>query len=180
MRLHKDNQNKSYRVIEELTICNGAVRVDVALANGVFHGFEIKSDLDTLERLPKQVECYDTTFDKNTIIVGERFVDKIEQHVPKHWGIEIAYLNKFGNVTLKKIRRCGSNKSVEFKSLLDLLWNNELKNLLKDHKIKGYSKMKREDLHLAVIENIPFKSVKDYTRETLKTRIGWRADLPLT
>lgn len=179
-KLHMDNRKKSYRIIEEFVICSGEVRVDIALANGHMHGYEIKSDLDTLERLPKQIECYDTTFDKSTIIVGEKFQDKIKEYVPKHWGIEVAYLNKFGNVSLKRIRKSESNKAVEYRRLLELLWNKELKWILKDNKIKGYSTSKRKELLQAVIENIPFKLAKDYTRETLKTREGWRIDLPLT
>lgn len=177
-KLHTDNQNKSYRIIEELVICSGEVRVDIALANGHMHGYEIKSDLDTLERLPKQIHCYDSTFDKNTIIVGEKFRYKIVEHVPKHWGIEVAYLNRFGNVSLERIRKSESNKSIEYQRLLELLWNKELKGFLKENKIKGYSASKRNELLQAVMENIPFKLAKNYTRETLKTRVGWRTDLP--
>lgn len=178
-KLHKENAGKSYRVIEELAICEGEARADIALANGVFHGYEIKSDLDTLERLANQKECYNLTFDKITIIVGVKYAEKILGNVPEFWGIEVAYLNKFGNVSIKKIRTSKMNYSVESIKLLDLLWNNELKILLKEHKMKGYSSMKREQLKINIIENIPYKTIKNYTRETLKTRTGWRADLPL-
>lgn len=179
MKLEKKNQKtKDSRIIEELSICDGEVRVDIAVANGIMHGYEIKSDLDTLDRLPKQIKCYDTTFDKNTIIVGEKFLNKIDDIVPLHWGIELAYLNRFGNVSIKKIRSCHKNENVSSKKLLDLLWNNELKNLLKMNKIKGYSTMKREVLQNTIIENIPFKVIRSYTRETLKFREGWRTDLP--
>lgn len=178
-KLHKENIGKSYRVIEELNICEGEARADIALANGVMHGFEIKSDLDTLERLPNQTECYDLTFDKVTIVVGNKFADKISEIVPEYWGIEVAYRNRYGNVSLKRIRSSKKNIKVNATKLLDLLWNNELKMLLKENKIKGYSTMKREQLKLTVIENIPVKIISDYTRETLKTRVGWRADLPL-
>lgn len=177
-KLHKSNKGKEYRIIEELSICDGIARADIAVANGIMHGFEIKSDLDSLERLPNQTECYDFTFDKVTIVVGRKFEDKIVESIPEHWGIEVAYLNRFGDVTIKKIRNSKINTNVDSNKLLDLLWNNEIKKLLKNYKIKGYSTMKREQLKETVIENIPFKIIKDYTRETLKTRIGWRADLP--
>ncbi len=37
-------------VIEELGLCRGQVRVDVAVVNGLLHGYEIKSDRDSLRR----------------------------------------------------------------------------------------------------------------------------------
>lgn len=38
-------------VIEELGLCRGQVRVDVSVVNGLLHGYEIKSDRDSLRRL---------------------------------------------------------------------------------------------------------------------------------
>src|SRR6266511_802692 len=45
-------------LIEELGLCRGKVRVDLALVNGSLHGFEIKSDRDSLRRLSAQVGLY--------------------------------------------------------------------------------------------------------------------------
>ncbi|EOW9529571.1 sce7726 family protein [Bacillus cytotoxicus] len=176
-RLHKDNSNKEYRIIEELSICDGVARADVVVANGTLAGYEIKSDHDTLERLPNQVDCYDKTFDKCTIIVGEKFADRIQEYVPDHWGIEVAYINRFGNISIKKIRTSRINKNVMGDTLLDLLWNPEIKSFLKDNKVRGYSNKDKAGLKELTMNFIPFKVLKDYTRETLKTRTGWREDL---
>jgi hypothetical protein len=35
------------RIIEELGVEHGAARIDIAVINGVLHGYEIKSDRDT-------------------------------------------------------------------------------------------------------------------------------------
>ena len=40
-------------VIDELGICQGSARIDMAVVNGSLNGYEIKSDLDTLARLPQ-------------------------------------------------------------------------------------------------------------------------------
>lgn len=176
-KIKKENKGKEYRVVEEFVICDGLARTDVALVNGILHGYEIKSDFDSLDRLPNQIICYDSTFDKNTIVVGEKFADKIQKHVPQHWGIEVAYINRFGNITIKRLRTPKSNKNVNVGSLLDLLWNPEIKAYLKEHKIKGYSKMDKAGLKGLVEEFIPLKNVKEYTKHTLKTRTGWREDL---
>ncbi len=40
-------------ILDELRLRHGAARIDVALVNGIIHGFELKSEKDTLKRLPK-------------------------------------------------------------------------------------------------------------------------------
>ena len=59
-------------VVEELGLCQGQVRVDMAVVNGVLHGYEIKSDCDTLRRLPNQVVAYGKVLDRATLVVGVR------------------------------------------------------------------------------------------------------------
>ena len=46
--LNRINAQHDYRIIEELAVCDGEARVDVAVANGRLCGCEIKSDADTL------------------------------------------------------------------------------------------------------------------------------------
>ena len=41
-------------VLNELGLLQGACRVDIAVVNGSLHGYEIKSEADTLDRLPYQ------------------------------------------------------------------------------------------------------------------------------
>jgi hypothetical protein len=45
-------------MLDEFGLEHGEVRVDVAVINGELHGYEIKSERDTLERLPRQVKAY--------------------------------------------------------------------------------------------------------------------------
>src|SRR5690349_11086244 len=52
------DHDKDTVLLEELGLSRGHVRVDIALVNGRLHGYEIKSDLDSLRRLSRQVELY--------------------------------------------------------------------------------------------------------------------------
>ncbi|HEX6037420.1 MAG TPA: hypothetical protein VFZ20_05255, partial [Longimicrobium sp.] len=46
-------------VVPELEICQREFRIDVAVVSGTaLHGYEIKSDRDTLSRLPAQAVAY--------------------------------------------------------------------------------------------------------------------------
>lgn len=174
----KDNRDKSFRIVEELVLCDGLARADVALINGKLHGYEIKSDMDSLERLSNQKIYYDLTFEKSTIIIGKKFENKIFDFIPEHWGVILAYENKFGNITFKKMRSAKSNRTTLSDGLLDLLWNDEIKSLLRSNNIKGYSNKPKNYLKELVQTNIQYRELLDYAKTTLKTRTGWRADLP--
>lgn len=171
--LNRINACHNYRIIEELAVCDGEARVDVAVANGKLCGYEIKSDADTLDRLPLQQKCYNKTFDNISIVVGEKFESEIELHIPDYWGIFIISEHKNG-LKVKKKRIARINRHVDSAALLELLWKEEIIALLKTKEIKGISGKNRRILRQLVIENFSFKEIKDYTRETLKYRENWR------
>src|ERR1700735_5066660 len=77
-------------VVEELGLCQGLARVDVAVINGSIHGYEIKSDQDTLSRLPAQAVTYNRVLDFVTIVVGSCHVQRIRQSIPRWWGLSVA------------------------------------------------------------------------------------------
>ena len=52
--LHEDDP--ATRIVEEMGIWAGSVRIDIAVINGELSGFELKSDSDTLQRLPLQAD----------------------------------------------------------------------------------------------------------------------------
>lgn len=170
------NENKDYRIVEELAVCDGDARVDVALINGKLCGYEIKSDRDTLDRLPGQINAYNKTFDKMTIVVGEKFQELIVNEVPEWWGIGVAYANNSGCVNINLIRMGTYNENVQARSLLELLWKDEILVLLKNKGVKGLSNKNRRKLRDIAIDTISLNEIKNYTREVLKVRQGWRAD----
>ena len=55
-------------LIEELGLRRSHVRVDLAVVNGSLHGFEIKSDRDSLRRLARQVDLYSQVLDRATLV----------------------------------------------------------------------------------------------------------------
>lgn len=175
-KIIKLNKANNYRIVEELAVCDGDARVDIALINGKLCGYEIKSDRDTLERLPNQISAYNKTFDIVTIIVGEKYEEKIIDEVPTWWGIKVAYKNNEQGIYIEDIRASKKNKKVDPRSVLELLWKKEIYDLLKSKGIKGISNKNRRKLRDIAIETISPNEIIEYTRETLKTRQGWRSD----
>ncbi len=77
-RVLRDHHNDpNTLVLNELGLRHGACRVDVAVVNGSLHGYELKSDMDTLERLPAQVGLYGKVLDKATLVVGARHAARL-------------------------------------------------------------------------------------------------------
>ncbi len=171
---HNHCQESGYRIIPELSVCDGLSRVDVAVANGSLYGYEIKSDADTLDRLESQIIYYNKTFDKVFIVVGSKFEKVIADHIPEWWGIYVASYNKNDEIILKERRRGRKNMEICAASLLELLWREEVVTLLKERGFRQLSGKNRRILRRIAEDNLPLSVIRDYTRETLKNRKEWR------
>lgn len=76
-------------VVDELGVLHGAVRIDTVVINGILHGYELKSDKDTLERLPEQTKVYSSVFDRLTLVVGYRHAYEAIKNMPEWWANQI-------------------------------------------------------------------------------------------
>jgi len=118
-------------LIEELGLCRGQVRVDVAVVNGLLHGYEIKSDRDNLSRLAVQVKIYGKVLDRATLVVGERHLAEALNIVPAWWGVLYVYATAKG-LRFKTVRRARNNPHRDPHSLVELLWLDHAMALLQE------------------------------------------------
>lgn len=175
----KDHLNDpSTLVIEELGLDYGRNRVDIAVINGEIHGYELKSDSDTLKRLPKQAACYSSLMDKVTLVVGEKHAHEAILLVPDWWGIKIATMGKKGGVNLQTERHNKKNRNIDPIELLKLVWKEEVLELLStrievDWRIK---KLRKEAIYQLVTDSFSIDEIRDGTRSILKSRTNWRVD----
>src|SRR5437867_10015901 len=91
--LNPDHACPKTLVIDELGLNHGECRADIAVINGKLSGYEIKSDLDSLVRLKRQIRAYDTIFQSASIVVAPRHLRKVIRTVPLHWGICVCLPN---------------------------------------------------------------------------------------
>ena len=108
-------------VIEELGLCRGQVRVDLAVVNRMLHGFEIKSDRDSLRRLVDQVDLYSKVLDRATIVAGGRYLSEALAIVPCWWGV-LGIQPGPKEPRFTTVRRGRNNPSRDPRSLVELLW----------------------------------------------------------
>jgi hypothetical protein len=166
------------RLIEELGLAHGEIRVDIAVVNGRFHGFEIKSDADTLQRLPAQMAAYNSVFDRVTIVAGRKHVTAVEQQVPQWWGIKLAKAGDRGAVHFEEIRAPRINRGIEPIELVRLLWREEAQHLLESRGVRGVRGRSRTQLHSILASSVPLVELRKAVRDALKTRANWRSDVP--
>ncbi len=177
--LEQEFQNDpSTIIVNEMQVCFGEARVDVAVINGSIHGYEIKSDSDTLERLAQQAECYSKVFDYITLVCSEKFIGKLDKVIPCWWGVKIASANRNDVVNIELMRSPSENVDIDPHSLVQLLWRDEaLGILVKKGLDKGVRTKPKWDIWNRMVDTIDISDLKDGVRECLKKRDGWRADL---
>ena len=116
-------------LLEELGLCRGQVRIDLAVVNGRLHGYEIKSDRDTLRRLDRQLEIYNRVLDRATLVVGARHTDEALAVLPNWWGLLRTDASPHGP-RFTVLRRNEENPDRHARTLAELLWRNEALALL--------------------------------------------------
>lgn len=167
------------RFVDELGVC-GTVRVDVAVINGTFSGYELKSDRDTLRRLPTQVDVYSKVLDHATLVVGERHLAHEETLalLPNWWGVIVARQSSAG-VTLEETRPPIWNDNVDPAALSRLLWREEaLAELARRGLDLGVRTRPRWIIAERLASQVPVEELRAAVRHCLKTREGWRQPSP--
>jgi hypothetical protein len=161
----------SHDLILEEFGCNTS-RIDVAVVNGSLHGFEIKSDSDSLARLDRQVEQYGRVFDFMTLICGRKLFSAAREFVPKWWGLRMAKFEN-GNVTLLEIRGPKQNKYQENAALARMLWKDEALRCLRKN---GYrtvtTKNSAEQIWNEAARLLGLKTLADEARFAIRARGG--------
>ncbi len=161
-------------IIEELGLCQGTSRIDLAVVNGSIHGYEIKSEKDTLIRLEAQQETYNKVLDYVTIVASPRHLEKITTIVPEWWGLnEANYLE--GILHISSIRGYSMNPSIDPLSLVQLLWRDEALDVLREYGLhKGLVRKPRKVLWECLAHSLPITELRKNVREKIKARDNWR------
>ena len=160
------------RIVEEMGIWSGSVRIDLAVINGELCGYELKSDRDTLQRLPFQAELYSKVFDRVELIIASRHAEHATKLVPDWWRITIARM-KGDEVALSTVpgRLGRRNRSIDPLVVAQLLWKNEALAILEAHgAVRGYRSKRIGLIHKRVAEVLNGEELRREVRRSLKER----------
>lgn len=117
-------KSKNHITIFELN--SGKSRLDLCKVNGSSVAFEIKTDLDSLYRLDKQLYDYMSLFEKVYVICSEKRCNSIEKVIPYECGIYSYKITKNGKYIFKKYKKAKKSKIINEKQQLELLTKKEL------------------------------------------------------
>lgn len=173
-------QGHRAQIIEELGVQHGTARIDIAIVNGTIHGYEIKSDRDTLHRLPEQVEEFNAIFDKITLVVGKRHLYQAMHIIPDWWGVTMAKVDVDKGVFFQTIRETETNQNQKGISIARLLWRSEALNILEEqNEATGVRCKPRESVYEKLAGVLDTDTLMKQVSSLLISREGWRSDAPL-
>lgn len=162
-------------LIEELGLCRGQVRIDLAVVNGLLHGFEIKSDRDSLRRLPPQAEVYSRVFERMTLVVGNRHLTEAMEVVPDWWGI-LRIDQRRAGLAFRVVRRGRRNPARDPRALVELLWRDEALSLLAAREAaRGVRSKPRSFVWDRICEHFGLDEIAAKVCHALKSRTAIRA-----
>lgn len=158
---------------DEMGLCLGATRVDVAAINGQLTGCEIKGDRDRLDRLPRQVQLYGRVLDVAVLVTEARFAPKAAHFLPAWWGIWEAGEHG-GTAAITEVRAPQSNPGTDSLSVAQLLWRDEAyEELVARDAARGLARATRWRLWEALAAAVPGPELASMVRQRLKARQGW-------
>ena len=150
-------------------------RIDIAVLNGEFTGFEIKSDVDSLSRLPGQAELYGKVLDRVTLVTTDHHCKKAKELLPRWWGIAIAKRLKRpkGVIKLEQVRRARLNSGIDTKELLHMLWKAEIVKELRNRGLaEGKYNHGKWYLTEYLADALSLEEARNTARERLKGRLA--------
>ena len=155
-------------VLEEVGLCQGDVRVDVAVVNGELSGFEIKSPSDTLARFPKQCRVYSKVVDRAWLVAPMKALAKAG--VPEWWG-QIGVFELDDRLALRVVRPSAINPKIHALSLARLLWRDEALEVLRNAgRARGVMTKSRTAIWKRLIESVELDDLRAAVRAALKRR----------
>jgi hypothetical protein len=127
LHLLKHDLNKS-TLLTEFRSDNS--KADVVIVNGTTSVYEIKTELDSLDKLPNQLNSYCKLFDKIHVVTHEKFLEKVLKVADKSIGLILLD----SNLKLNEIRKAKSNKNnLDPNAIFDSLRKQEYLSIIKNH-----------------------------------------------
>jgi hypothetical protein len=173
--LKSEHDSSDTVVVDELGLKNGLVRADIAVLNGKLVGYEIKTNSDTLIRLPHQIQAYNEVFDNVYVITGDKHLENVLLSVPEWWGIYLVTETEDGLYDFKRCRKAKKNREKDTMGLAQLLWKDEVIDILTSYlNYTVRSKATKEQLYDVLSNECSSAKLSTFVLQYLKSRQTWR------
>jgi len=146
----------------------GSSRLDYARINGSSYAYEIKTELDSLEKLEKQIYDYSKAFEYIHVVCHPTHYLKVLEKVPSYCGI-ITYTSDKEGLPFSFKRKRTLNLEIDSKYQLSSLTIKELEKILK---LEGLNTLltDREEREELLLLKLTSKKINHHFKETVKRR----------
>lgn len=120
--------NKNEVCMFEFPVLNS--RADFVRINGVSHAYEIKTEIDTLNRLRPQLIDYMSAFEYVTVVIHPTHLKKVKSMIPKRVGI-MTYVQEDNTIKFNTVREASLIKTYKKGVQLNVLNSSDLKYIIK-------------------------------------------------
>ncbi len=162
-------------LIEEMEVCSGRARVDLAVIAEHLIGIEIKGPKDDVTRLPGQAKAYSKCFDRVVLVIHESLVSKARPLIPEWWGIVVGR-QKDKRMVYQLERRPQENPELDVSAMLSLLWRHEILQILSDcvgsAPKTGASK---KTIRAELLSQVEASVLRCASLQKLRERTDWRS-----
>lgn len=156
------------RILDELGLSEGDVRVDVAVLNGELSGFEIKSPADSLARWPKQRRVYSKVLDRAWLVATEKSL--AAARAPAWWGL-IRVVETESQLGIRVLRDARPNPCPDALAIAQLLWQAEALGVLERRGLaRGVRRKRRAFAWQRMVEQLTLDEIRSEVRDALQAR----------
>ncbi len=147
-------------------------RLDLGRINGKSYALEIKTELDSLEKLSRQLCDYSHVFEYVTVVAHESHYNKIPTTIPEHCGIRV-YSVERGTVRFRALRKPKHSPSLDMTTQVKSLSSRELEFVLRSIGSPS-SSMSREERERVLKANATPRQMNQLFKRALRRRFGSR------
>lgn len=161
----EENSPGRSRIFEEFEIASS--RADLlVVTDGALTGYEIKSDLDSYQRLKTQVKDYNRYCDYCYAVVGSSHQKGVRTHIPETRGILAVSVDGGGKFNVELIRQATVNPKAALINKLSLLWRRELVRISHRNGLGKCSRMDKREIRRYLLKHIgSYKLMSELTEE---------------
>lgn len=148
-------------------------RMDALLVADRISGFEIKSDVDSLTRLPRQIEAYGAVVERAILVVGDRHLAAGTEVVPPWWTIWGARWRD-NEVVIREVRRGRLNPDLNPLAVTSFMSRDDLSEALRARGFTRLSTYSADELRQLLASAVSPRETVRLARSAMLSNALWR------
>lgn len=164
-------KNNDYEVsLFEMYVASS--RVDIARINGHSHAYEIKTSLDKLTKLDKQLEDYFKAFEYVSVITAENHLEGVLKTIPENCGVFLYNRKQNNEFKFKQVIKPKKNvKKLDHEVQIDCFSSKDLKIILRHAGYKNKDiPTKKSERRKLIIESFSSKEINNLFKHGVKEK----------